>query len=105
VTLRTVLPSAILFYSLKTRKEPDQATMDTTTLQMALIGYESERQKIEEKIAAIRAQLNGRTRGAGTPIAAAPAQPRKSMSAAGRKRIAAAQRKRWAEYHKKKKAA
>jgi hypothetical protein len=31
--------------------------MDTSTLQMALIGYQAERDKIEEKIAEIRAQL------------------------------------------------
>jgi hypothetical protein len=31
------------------------------TLQMALIGYQAERRKIEEKIAEIRAQLNGRS--------------------------------------------
>ena len=35
--------------------------MDTSTLQMALIGYQAERHKIEEKIAEIRAQLNGRS--------------------------------------------
>ena len=33
--------------------------MDTSTLQMALIGYQAERYKIKEKIAEIRAQLNG----------------------------------------------
>jgi uncharacterized paraquat-inducible protein A len=33
--------------------------MDTSTLQMALIGYQAERHKTEEKIAEIRAQLNG----------------------------------------------
>jgi hypothetical protein len=33
--------------------------MDTGTLQMALIGYQAERHKIEENIAEIRAQLNG----------------------------------------------
>ena len=35
--------------------------MDTSTLQMALIGYQAERHKIEEKIVEIRAQLNGRS--------------------------------------------
>jgi hypothetical protein len=35
--------------------------MDTSTLQMALIAYQAERHKIEEKIAEIRAQLNGRS--------------------------------------------
>jgi len=35
--------------------------MDTSTLQMALIGYQAERHKIEEKIAEIRAKLNARS--------------------------------------------
>ena len=35
--------------------------METSTLQMALIGYQAEQLKIEEKIAEIRAQLNGRS--------------------------------------------
>ncbi len=39
----------------------DEDSMDTSTLQMALIGYQAERHKIEEKIAKIRAQLNGRS--------------------------------------------
>jgi rRNA maturation endonuclease Nob1 len=35
--------------------------MDTSTLQMALIGYQAEGHKIEEKIAEIQAQLNRRS--------------------------------------------
>jgi hypothetical protein len=81
-------------------------TMDPTTLQMALIGYEAERQKIQQKIADLRAQLNGRSRRASASATAAPAtRTRRRMSAVARKRIAAAQKKRWAEYHKKQKAA
>ena len=38
---------------------------DTILLQMALIGYEAERQKIQEKIAEIQRQLNDRTRQSG----------------------------------------
>jgi len=80
--------------------------IDTTTLEMALIGYEAERQKIKDKIRELQAQLNGRGRRAGTSVTAAPAKRRRGpMSAAGRRRIAAAQKKRWAEFHKKQKAA
>ena len=79
---------------------------DIQLLQMALIGYEAERQKIQEKIADIQRQLNGRTHRASTSMSAAPAtRTRSRMSAAARRRIAAAQKKRWAEYRKKKKAA
>ncbi|WP_219341146.1 hypothetical protein [Nevskia soli] len=93
-------------------------TEDTTTLSMALVGFEMEKKKIDEKIAEIRAHLG---HSSGTP-ANKPGRPRKSvvaastataspngtgtatkkrtMSAAARKRIAAAQRKRWAEHRK-----
>jgi hypothetical protein len=78
-------------------------TADTNMLQMALIGYEAERQKIQNKIAEIQARLNGRSGRAATPNAGA-SEPRtkRRMSAAARRRIAAAQKARWAEYRKKK---
>jgi len=81
-----------------------RASSDPTTLAMALVGYEIEKQKIEGRIREIRAQLG--THGAGAHAAAPSAKeagPRRkrTMSAAARKRIAAAQRKRWAEHRKK----
>lgn len=80
-----------------------RSSSDPTTLAMALVGYEIEKQKIEDKIRQIRAQLGGRS--AGHPGAPAGAQggPRRkrTLSASARKRIAAAQRKRWAEHRKK----
>ncbi len=81
-------------------------TLDTLTLQMALIGYEAERQKIQEKIAEIQRQLNGRIRAGRTAAPVAENRPAKRqrhrMSAEARKRIAEAQKKRWAAYRKKK---
>jgi hypothetical protein len=74
--------------------------IDTTTLQMALLGYEVERQKIQEKIAELQRQLKGRNHRAGTPVTEAPTK--RGMSAAARKRIAEAQKKRWAAFRKKK---
>jgi hypothetical protein len=77
---------------------------DPTMLAMALVGYEIEKQKIEDKIRQIRARLGGRAAGAnaGTPAAAKGGPRRKrTLSVAARKRIAAAQRKRWAEHRKK----
>jgi len=76
------------------------AAQDNTTLQMALVGYEVEKQRIEQKIRDIQSRLGIRR---GRPAAsAAPAAPKKRvLSAAARKRIAAAQRKRWAEHRKK----
>jgi len=75
-------------------------TIDQTVLQMALVGYEMERNKIDDKIREIKSQLKGKS----APVVSgdtgvAPAKHK--MSAAARKRIAAAQKKRWAEYHKR----
>ena len=79
---------------------------DTSVLEMALVGYEIEKQKIDEKIAEIRARLGG-----GKAAEKPPAQPRKArrrkrvLSPEARERIALAQRKRWAKHRKAKKAA
>jgi len=80
-----------------------KSSSDPTTLAMALVGYEIEKQKIEDKIRQIRAQLGGRGAGqAGVPVGAKGApRRRRTLSVAARKRIAAAQRKRWAEHRKK----
>jgi hypothetical protein len=70
---------------------------------MALVGYKYEREKIDDRIRQIEAQLKGKTGPA--PASAAAAKPktgRRKLSAAARRRIAAAQRKRWAEHRKMK---
>lgn len=79
-----------------------RSSSDPTTLAMALVGYEIEKQKIEDKIRQIRARLGGRG-GAAAASAAKRGAPRKrrTLSASARRRIAAAQRKRWAEHRKK----
>jgi hypothetical protein len=77
---------------------------DSINLQMALIGYQHERQRIDEKIHEIEARLKGKSSvRAATPAAAAakPAGVRRALSAAARKRIGAAQKKRWAEHRKR----
>lgn len=83
---------------------------DTTLLEMALVGYEFQKQKIDEKIREIRAVLGGAR--ASTKVAAtSDAEParatkkagpkkRRTLSAEARKRIAAAQKRRWAEHRK-----
>jgi len=78
-------------------------TSDPATLAMALVGYELEKQKIDEKIRQIRAQLGGRISGLATTNSgsAKAAGPRRTLSVSARKRIAAAQRKRWAEHRRK----
>jgi hypothetical protein len=79
-----------------------KSTEDLTTLKMALVGYQVERQKIDEKIREIEAVLKGKsvaTPAAGPVAKKAPAAKR-VLSPAARKRIAAAQKKRWAEHRK-----
>jgi hypothetical protein len=68
-------------------------------LAMALVGYELEKKKIDERIKEIRAQLGG-VKVAAKVSPSTDGQPpkRRKLSAAARKRIAAAQKKRWAEH-------
>jgi hypothetical protein len=77
-------------------------TEDLTTLQMALVGYQFEKQKIEDKIRELQAQLKGKR--PTLPSAAADKKApkvKRVLSPAARRRIAAAQKKRWAEHRKR----
>jgi hypothetical protein len=75
---------------------------DLLTLQMALVGYQIERQKIDEKIKQIEGQLKGKHVAASSGAAEAKAEaPKRILSPAARRRIAAAQKKRWAEHRKR----
>ena len=76
--------------------------IDLETLQAALIGYQSEQERITRAIADLQAKLKGGKASAGH--ATKSEKPKRKLSAAARKRIAAAQKKRWAEYHKAHKA-
>ena len=78
-----------------------KSTQDKSILAMALVGYEVERKKIEERIKEIRAKLGGaRAAKAGPAETSGEAPKRRKLSKAARKRIAAAQKKRWAEHRK-----
>jgi hypothetical protein len=71
---------------------------------MALIGYQMERQKIDERIRQLEARVGGKRAAASTGPAPAPAKTKtvkRVLSPEARKRIAAAQKKRWAEHRKK----
>jgi hypothetical protein len=71
---------------------------DVSMLQMALIGYQIEKERIESKIQELRGALKGKA-----PMASGEAAaPRKrELSDAARKRIAMAQKRRWAEHRKR----
>lgn len=75
---------------------------DVTTLQMALVGYQFEKQKIEEKIRELQAQLRGqRISIPGVTGEKKATGTKRVLSPAARRRIAAAQKKRWAEHRKR----
>jgi hypothetical protein len=69
---------------------------------MALVGYQYEKQKIDDRIREIEAQLKGKhvAPATGPGEKKAPGVKR-VLSPAARKRIAAAQKKRWAEHRKR----
>jgi hypothetical protein len=73
---------------------------DLTTLQMALVGYEFERRKIDDKISELQARIKGARTPSVNDGSKATGQKR-VLSAAARARIAAAQKKRWAEHRKR----
>ena len=71
---------------------------DLATIEMALVGYQIEKEKIEGKVREIQSLLKGKP-----AVAAAKKVPvvKRALSAAARRRISAAQKKRWAEHHKR----
>ncbi len=75
---------------------------DTATLAMALVGYELERQKIEDKIREIKRSLGMGGPSATKAVVKSAGEPvkRRTLSASARKRIATAQKKRWAEHRR-----
>ena len=75
-----------------------KSSHDQSMLAMALVGYEVEKKKIEERMKEIRARLGGGkvAAKAGAPEAG-ETHKRRKLSKAARKRISAAQKKRWAE--------
>src|SRR5437899_10813470 len=78
---------------------------DISTLQMALVGYQIEKQRIEARIEELRAKVRGKRAAAPTAMGETKAPVKRDLSEAARKRIAAAQKRRWAEYRKRKAAA
>jgi len=77
-----------------------QPRVDSTILEMAIVGYQSEAERLSAKIADIKALLGqqgpgGRKATAAGTNHAGPAK-RRTMSKSARARIAAAQRARWA---------
>jgi hypothetical protein len=78
--------------------------IESSILEMALVGLTAEAQRIEEKMEVIRKHLGVRGRSAATSFSTDGATPRRrrQMSAAALRRISLAQKKRWAAFHAKK---
>src|SRR5258707_14819760 len=79
-----------------------KSKQDSAMLAMALVGYEVEKKKIDEKIRELRSELDGKAAGKPNPATNSEAPKRRKLSAAARKRISLAQKKRWAEQRKAK---
>ena len=80
-----------------------RSTQDANMLEMALIGYQIEKQRIESKIRDIQSQLKGGRSSAPSSSDGTGNKPtvRRELSPAARKRIATAQKRRWAEHRKR----
>ncbi len=76
--------------------------LDQRILEMAIVGYGVQREKITAKIAHVQSQLDTARGGVQVTTGVDGATPvrRRTMSAAARGRIATAQKKRWAAFHK-----
>ncbi len=68
-----------------------KSTRDLSMLAMALVGYELEKKKIDERIRQTRALLTGKL-----DPSSQDAPKRRKLSVAARKRMSAAQKARWA---------
>jgi hypothetical protein len=69
--------------------------LDTSLLQAALVGYETDLARLNTTIADLQKRLGLRRRNSTVePVTKSPAQKKHGISAEGRTRIAAAQRKR-----------
>ena len=79
-----------------------QSDTQVAILRMALIGYEVERDRIEDSIRTIQAQLKGKRTSFSGAMDGKGGAPKRFLSAAARRRIALAQKKRWAEHRRRK---
>jgi len=77
--------------------------LNKAIIEAAIVGFERQKQEIDETIAELRAQLGG-TSSPGPKLKvedAAPPKTKRKMSAKGKAAIRAALKKRWAAYHAK----
>lgn len=70
--------------------------LTTEIIAAAIDGYESQKARIDQKIAELRSMLDGGPAATAT-ISEAPTRKRKKFSAAARRKMALAQKARWAK--------
>jgi len=79
-------------------------THDPTLLEMALVGYESAKEAIDQKISEIKRMIGGSGKAISAAVdvltSEAPVRKRRVLSAAARKSISNAQKRRWNEARK-----
>ena len=78
--------------------------MNRAVIEAAIIGFERQKQKIDETIAELRAQLGGTSSRPEPKVKVADAalvKTKRTMSAKGKAAIRAALKKRWAAYYAK----
>jgi hypothetical protein len=75
---------------------------DASLLHAALLGYQSQLEKITSAIADLQKRLGNADAGGVPAQGRAPRRKKRRISAEGRARIAEAQRKRWADQKKSK---
>ena len=74
---------------------------DPTILRMALVGYQVEMDKIEDRIRELQSLLKGKRTSISTiAVNGEPTAAKRNLSEAARRRISAAQTKRWAEHRR-----
>lgn len=74
--------------------------LTTEIVNAAILGMEVQKEKLDAKIAELRAMLDGGPAARAVTPEAPTRERRRKISAAARARIAEAQRKRWAAYRK-----
>jgi len=79
--------------------------LNRAIIEAAIVGFEKQKQQIDETIAELRTQLNGASPKAGRETKAAATTTKRVLSPEARKRIAAAQKARWAAFHANQKTA
>ena len=83
------------------RRRPKSIHTDPSFLEMALVGYESAKESIEQKISEIKKMIAGGGRAISAAVETYTKPPKKrTLSARARRAMSLAQKKRWSDVKK-----